>query len=75
MPVYTYNAVDTDGKAYKGDIEAESKDVVITKLQRQRLMITSIKRKWAFTGIFQKNISTKKISQDDILLFSRQLAA
>ena len=75
MPVFTYNAVDSDGKAYKGDIEAENKDVVITKLQRQRLMITSIKRKWAFSGLLSKNISSKKITQDDILLFSRQLAA
>ncbi len=75
MPVFTYSAVDSDGKEYKGDIEAESKEIVITKLQRQRLLITSLKRKWAFTGIFQKNISTKKITQDDILLFSRQLAA
>ena len=74
MPVFAYSAVDSDGKAYKGDVDAESKDVAVTKLQRQRLMITSIKRKWAITEYFNKSISSGKISQDDILLFSRQLA-
>jgi len=74
MPVFSYSAVDSDGKAYKGDIESENKEIAITKLQRQRLMITSIKRKWAITEYFNKNLSGGKISQDDILLFSRQLA-
>ncbi|MCX5776168.1 MAG: type II secretion system F family protein [Candidatus Firestonebacteria bacterium] len=75
MPIFTYSAVDSDGKDYKGDIEAESKAVAITKLQRQRLMIVSIKRKWALTKLLSMDISGGKISQDDILLFSRQLAA
>ncbi|MFH1074445.1 MAG: type II secretion system F family protein [Candidatus Firestonebacteria bacterium] len=74
MPVFSYSAVDSDGKAYKGDVDAESKNVAVTKLQRQRLMITSIKRKWAITGFLNKSLSGGKISQDDILLFSRQLA-
>ncbi|MEI6845744.1 MAG: type II secretion system F family protein, partial [Candidatus Firestonebacteria bacterium] len=74
MPVFSYSAVDSDGKAYKGDIESENKEIAITKLQRQRLMITSIKRKWAITEYFNKSLSGGKISQYDILLFSRQLA-
>src|SRR3989339_91054 len=74
MPVFSYSAVDSDGKAYKGDVDAESKDIAVTKLQRQRLMITSIKRKLAITQFFNKSLSGGNISQDDILLFSRQLA-
>ena len=74
MPLFSYCAVDSDGKVYKGDVEGESKDAVIAKLQRQRLMITSINRKWAFTQIFKKNLTATKITHDDILLFSRQLS-
>ncbi|OGF49636.1 MAG: hypothetical protein A2231_06075 [Candidatus Firestonebacteria bacterium RIFOXYA2_FULL_40_8] len=74
MPVFSYSAVDSDGKAYKGDIDAEGKDAAVVKLQRQRLMITSIKRKWAITQYLNKSVSSGKVTQDDILLFSRQLA-
>ncbi|MFH1824060.1 MAG: type II secretion system F family protein [Candidatus Firestonebacteria bacterium] len=73
MPIFQYIAVDADGKEYKGVMEAESKDSAATKLQRQRLMVTTLKRKWIVAEWFKK-ASAGQIKRADILLFSRQLA-
>jgi type IV pilus assembly protein PilC len=73
MPIFQYVAVDTDGKEYKGVMEAESKESAAAKLQHQRLMVTSLKRKWAIAEWFRR-ASAGQIKQADVLLFSRQLA-
>lgn len=73
MPIFEYVAVDGDGKQYTGSVEAENKEAVATKLQRQRLMVTSVKRSLGIVEWFKK-ASAGTIKQSDVLLFSRQLS-
>jgi len=73
MPIFQYVAVDSDGKEYRGVMEAESKESAVTKLQNQKLMVTSLRKRWAIVEWLRK-ASTGQIKQSDVLLFSRQLA-
>lgn len=72
MPTFQYIAVDTEGTEIKGTIEAINKEDVASRLSKQKLMITSIKRVWmpAVTRALQGS----KIKTNDVLMFSRQLS-
>lgn len=72
MPTFQYIAVDTEGTEIKGTIEAVNKEDVVSRLSKQKLMITSIKRVWmpAVTRALQGS----KIKTNDVLMFSRQLS-
>ena len=75
MPNYSYIAIDGDGNEFKGVIEAESKEVAAKKLQNQKLMVTSVKKELPFAKYFKGgNIGGRKVTREDVLLFSRQLS-
>ena len=75
MPNFSYVAVDSDGKEYKGLIEAESRELAAQKLQRQKLMVTTIKKEIPFIKFLKGgSVGGNKITQTDVLLFSRQLS-
>ena len=72
MPTFQYIAVDTDGNELKGTLEAVNKEDVASRLGKQKLMITSIKRIWM--PAVTRTLQGSRIKTGDVLIFSRQLA-
>jgi len=66
---FSWSGKDKTGKKIKGDIKAKSQTVARSELRRQNITINKISKKRK--SIFS---SGKKISAQDISLFSRQLA-
>ncbi len=73
MPTFKYVAKDWDSRDVVGKIVADNQDVVIEELRKRNLTIISIDQAkgggaqtWSFGG--------KKVKQDDLVIFSRQLA-
>lgn len=64
--VYAWEGKDKSGKVVKGELRASSETVVNVTLRRQGVMVTKIKKKSFSTG--------RKITDQDITLFTRQLA-
>ncbi len=72
--LFKYHAIDQDGHERDGTIEASSKEVAISALQRRSLIISSIKsaEKGSF---FQTDLSFfDRISNKDVVILSRQIA-
>lgn len=63
---YVYTAKDKKGKTIKGEFTAAGEANVRSKLRRQGLTVISIEK--------QRLGSQKKITEKDIMLFTRQLA-
>lgn len=73
---YTYQARDFEGRQIKGTIEAANRDEVLDALSAKNLYPTYLEEKSA-KGTFQGEINFSffnRISQKDIVMFSRQLA-
>ncbi len=76
MAEFKYEALDQNGKATNGIVNAGSQDAAITQLQRQGLTLTAI------TGGAEKSIWAQmqdvslfnKVSSRDLVLLSRQIA-
>lgn len=72
--LFTYRAIDTDGHEREGTIEALSKDVAVSALQRRNLVISAIdsadkKSPLSFDLPFFSGVSNK-----DVVILSRQIA-
>ncbi|MDP8260664.1 MAG: type II secretion system F family protein [Candidatus Gygaella obscura] len=70
MPQFKYYSKDKKGASVNGILEAENKNVVIEELRRRQLTIITlkeVKKAFSFGG-------KKKVSSDDLVIFSRQLA-
>lgn len=80
MPKFSYIAKDKSGKTHKNIVDADSKDALVTRLQKQDFFVVSIapiahvapKPKKASKK--HKTFRRKKIKLNDLLIFSRQLA-
>jgi len=74
MPKFNYTARNKDGELVHGIIDAFSEDEVISKLQKQDLLVVSV------CSIAKAETKTKKrkfhirVKTDDLILFSRQLS-
>jgi type IV pilus assembly protein PilC len=75
MALFSYKAVDKEGKSADGSIDAVSIDVAVASLQRRGLIVQSIdptksgsSLNASFTAFFQR-VSTK-----DVVMLSRQMA-
>lgn len=64
--IFAWEGKDKSGKIVKGELRASSETVVNVTLRRQGVMATKIKKKSFSTG--------KKITDQDITVFTRQLA-
>ncbi|OWW22530.1 type II secretion system F family protein [Noviherbaspirillum denitrificans] len=64
--VYIWEGKDKAGKILKGELRAGSETIVNVTLRRQGILVTKVKKK-SFS-------SSKKITDKDIALFTRQLA-
>ncbi|MFW5853389.1 MAG: type II secretion system F family protein, partial [Patescibacteria group bacterium] len=71
--LYNYQATTQEGETQAGSIEAPSKDLAISALQRRGLIIVSIKEEGA--GWFNMEISfLTRVHPRDIVILSRQIA-
>jgi type IV pilus assembly protein PilC len=64
--IYTWEGKDKAGKVVKGELRAGSETIVNVTLRKQGILVTKVKKK-SFS-------SSKKITDKDITLFTRQLA-
>lgn len=74
MPTYQYNAIDQTGRPHNGSIEAESHEVVRTRLAEQRLYIVNITEVKASAGFGEFFKGWSKAKSKDVVVFSRQFA-
>lgn len=72
--LFRYRAIDQDGRERGGTIEALSKEVAVTALQRRNLIISAIESA-DHKSILEINIPFfGRIKNKDIVIFSRQIA-
>lgn len=74
MALYEYTAKDPTGKTIKGNIEAENRKAVLDKMHTDGLVIISLLEKKAEKKSVLPSFGQKKVSVDDVVVFSRQLA-
>ncbi len=78
MAIFSYTALDPDGKEREGTIEAVNIDLAISSLQRRSLIISAISpegKKEGMGGALQMNISAfDRITNADIVMLSRQMS-
>jgi len=73
MAVFAYTALETDGSARTGTIDAVTIDLAITALQRRGLVISKIEPVAEKAGL-NTNISFfDRVTNEDIVLLSRQM--
>lgn len=73
MPKFAYTAISASGKSLKGKVDADSRQLVISKLQEQGYHVTNIseqKKQIAISG-FSKY---RKLKLESLVIFSRQFA-
>jgi len=72
--LFTYKVIDDKGQTQNGQIEAVSKDVAVSSLQRRRFIVVNVEKKDERGG-FAKNITFfDKVPLKDIVIMSRQLS-
>lgn len=72
--LFTYHALEKDGHAREGTIEALSMDVAVATLQRRDLIVSSIEPA-AAKSIFSMDFDMfKHVSNKDVVILSRQIA-
>ncbi len=73
MAQFLYKAVDEQGRAREGTIDAVSQDVAIAAIQRRGLIVSEV-RPAQKDGLLSKNISIfENIKTKDIVILSRQI--
>ena len=70
MPKFKYTAKDQKGRSLSGFLEAENQNAIIEELRRRQLIIISVKE----ARKEERSAFAKKISAEDLVVFSRQLA-
>ena len=73
MPAFQYTAKDHDARTVSGRITAEDEAAVIKQLRDRSLMAVSI-TEISQQGTKKNRGSRKKVKQEDIVIFSRQLS-
>ncbi|HET9641718.1 MAG TPA: type II secretion system F family protein [Candidatus Paceibacterota bacterium] len=72
--LFKYHAIDQDGHERDGTVEAPSKDIAISALQRRNLIISAIDP-MEKKGLFDMDVGIfKRVSNKDIVILSRQIA-
>ena len=74
MSVYVYTALDPNGKTIKGKLEADSEQVVISRLHEQKYHVVNVKE-GKFRTVKPTAVSrAKNIKLGSMVVFSRQFA-
>src|SRR5262245_13069585 len=72
--LFTYHAIDQDGRKRDGTIEAPSQEVAVSSLQRRNLIVAMIQSAEK-TSIFERDLPFfGRITNKDIVILSRQIA-
>ncbi|MCB9808953.1 type II secretion system F family protein [Candidatus Nomurabacteria bacterium] len=72
--LFTYKVIDDKGQTQTGSIEAVSKDVAVSSLQRRRFVVVSVEKK-DDRGALKKSIPFfDKVPLKEIVIMSRQLS-
>lgn len=71
--LFKYKVVDNEGVSKEGQIDAPSRDLAISGLQRRGLVIISIKDDAEKESIFQMSFF-EKVSNKEVVILSRQIA-
>lgn len=71
--LFNYKALDQNGESKEGSVEAVSIDVAISSIQKRGFIISSIKPVEE-KGLARSFFITKRVSNKDIVILSRQLA-
>lgn len=74
MPQYKYTARTAQGKIITGALEVSDKETLIKILRAQGLLVTSISEELPKSARYKFSFRRKKITLDDLALFSRQMA-
>lgn len=74
MPTFQYIAKDHQSRSLTGSIAAENEQAVIKQLRERNLMVVSITELKDNALRKAKGGSRKKVKQEDIVIFARQLA-
>jgi type II secretory pathway component PulF len=71
--LFNYNAITNVGEKKSGSVEATSKDLAISAIQRRGLILVSISEEKA-GGFLGLSFLDKKVSMKDIVIMSRQIS-
>lgn len=73
---FKYTSIDNEGEEQEGTVEAFNKEAAISQLQRQGLVISSIKEEDEQKGpIWERRITLfERVSNKEIVILSRQIA-
>src|SRR3989344_1313362 len=71
--LFNYKAVDADGTNKEGEIDAASRDIAISALQRRGLVVLSVKDEVEVKPFWQMSFFDK-VSNKDIVILSRQIS-
>src|ERR1700741_4404924 len=71
--LFTYKAVDNEGKSREGEVDAATRDMAISPLQRRGLIIFFIKDVHEKKSIFDLSFFDK-VKPKDVVILSRQIA-
>ncbi len=71
--LFKYKSIDEKGASKDGEIDASSKDMAISGLQRRGLIVVSIKNEEESKSIFEISFFNH-VSMKDIVILSRQIA-
>ena len=74
MATFEYKAKTKEGESRSGTVETSSKEAVIDILQRNNLVVLSIKETGARSGFELKLPFTGNVRPKDVVIFSRQLS-
>lgn len=72
--LFKYHAIDQDGHERDGTIEAPSKDVAVSALQRRNLIISSIESAEKHSLFNMDFTFFSRVSNKDVVILSRQIA-
>jgi len=71
--LFKYKALDDKGISKEGEIDAPTKDVAISALQRRSLMVVFIKEEGSGKSLFSFSF-TNKVPMKDVVILSRQIS-
>jgi type IV pilus assembly protein PilC len=75
MPTFAYSAVDPTGKNVKGKIEAESQQIVMSKLRERGYHVTGLsEKKKLMSALGGASFGHGKVKLESLTIFTRQLA-
>lgn len=75
MPIFAYTAIDSNGRTVRSTMEADSEQLVLSKLRDQSMHCTDIKKVNKSSGsMMTKSFGKKKVKAKALVVFSRQFA-